>query len=79
MLRSGGFSIESEFVHAAPLAAMDIPVQGKVADAVLRGGVWVLFRVGALTGRNYLQTIIGRAVAAPKMYNNSRRRFEHPG
>ena len=65
VLRNGGFSIESDFVHAAPLAAIDLPVQGKVADAMLRGGTWVLFRVGALTDRNYLQTIIGRSVASP--------------
>ena len=65
VLRRGGFSIESDFVHAAPLAAIDLPVQGKVADAVLRGGTWVLFRLDALTDRNYLQTIIGRSVASP--------------
>jgi 2-polyprenyl-3-methyl-5-hydroxy-6-metoxy-1,4-benzoquinol methylase len=60
-LRNGGFSIESDFVHAAPLAAIDLPVQGKVADAILRGGTWILFKAGAVTGRNYLQTIVGRA------------------
>lgn len=65
-LRRGGFSIESDFVHAPPLAAIDIPVQGKIADAVLRGGAWILFKVGAVTGRNHLQTIVGRAVALPQ-------------
>lgn len=63
VLRNGGFSIESDFVHAAPLRAIDIPVQSKVADAVLRSGMWVLCNVGQATGRNYLQTVIGRAVA----------------
>lgn len=66
ILRSRGFSVESEIVHNAPLAAIDIPAQGKLADAVLRSAMWVLCRVGDLTGRSYLQTIIARREVLPE-------------
>ena len=60
-VRMGGFSIESDFVHAAPLQAIDIPAQNRALNSVLRCGVWIVFRVGAVTGRNYLQTIVARS------------------
>ena len=61
-VRRAGFEIESHFAHATPLQAIDLPVSNRFLDAVLRCGVWTLFRLGDLTGRNYLQTIIARAV-----------------
>jgi SAM-dependent methyltransferase len=56
-----GYSIESEFDHDFPLQAVDIPVQSRLADLVLRSGLWLLSRAGDVTRRRYLQTIICRS------------------
>ena len=64
LLRGRGLVVDSELVHNPPLAAIDIPVSSKLADAVLRSAVWALCKAGDLTNRSYLQTIICRAPAA---------------
>ena len=64
LLRGRGLIVDSEIVHNPPLAAIDIPVDGKVADAVFRSAMWALCKAGDLTNRSYLQTIICRAPAA---------------
>jgi 2-polyprenyl-3-methyl-5-hydroxy-6-metoxy-1,4-benzoquinol methylase len=60
LLEGGGFRIELDLTHNAPLAAIDIPVTNRVADAILRSGMWVLCRIGDATGRAYLQTMTCR-------------------
>lgn len=60
VLQGGGFQIESEIVHNAPLAAIDIPVKSSAAEAVLRSGMWMVCKAGEVTGRSYLQTIFCR-------------------
>jgi 2-polyprenyl-3-methyl-5-hydroxy-6-metoxy-1,4-benzoquinol methylase len=57
LLQERGFRIESDWTHNMPLAAIDIPVANRVADAVLRSGMWVVGKAGDATGRAYLQTI----------------------
>jgi hypothetical protein len=42
VLQAGGLQIESEIVHNAPLAAIDIPVKSRTAEAVLRSGMWMV-------------------------------------
>jgi 2-polyprenyl-3-methyl-5-hydroxy-6-metoxy-1,4-benzoquinol methylase len=56
-----GYSIRSAFDHNSPLQAVDIPVQGRLTDAVLRSGLWLLWRAGDVTRRRYLQTIVCRS------------------
>ena len=60
LLQRAGLRIESDIVHNAPLAAIDIPVSGQLADAVLRSGMWVVCKAGDVTRRAYLQTVICR-------------------
>jgi len=55
---SAGYSIRCQFDHNAPLEAMDIPVTNKMSDALLRSGLWLTWRIGDLTKRCYLQTIV---------------------
>jgi SAM-dependent methyltransferase len=58
LFMNAGYSIRAHFDHNAPLEAMDIPVRSKIADALLRSGLWVIRRVGDVTKRGYLQTIV---------------------
>jgi len=60
LLQGRGFRIESHWTHNMPLAAIDIPVSNRVADAVLRSGMWVICKAGDATDRAYLQTIACR-------------------
>ena len=60
LLEGRGFQVVSERTHHAPLAAIDIPVTNPIAEAVLRSGMWMLWRAGDVTGRAYLQTVTCR-------------------
>jgi SAM-dependent methyltransferase len=64
LLESDRLSVIGERTHNAPLAAIDIPVNSHVADAILRSAMWVLCRVGEATDRAYLQTVTCRAGGA---------------
>lgn len=55
-----GVQIESRYDHHIPLAAIDFPRQHAVADVVRKTGAAACFALGALTGRCYLQTLVGR-------------------
>lgn len=55
-----GFSLVTTLRHNAPLAAIDFPASSWLADRILRAGVWGTFTLGQLTGKTYLQTIMGR-------------------
>jgi SAM-dependent methyltransferase len=60
LIESNGFSMEESWTHNAPLAAIDIPAEG-LYGGVLRGGMWVVCRVGELQDSAYLQTVISKA------------------
>jgi 2-polyprenyl-3-methyl-5-hydroxy-6-metoxy-1,4-benzoquinol methylase len=64
LLRSRGLIVSSEMVHNPPLAAIDIPVESKLMDALLRTAMWTLCKAGDITNGSHLQTIICRAPAA---------------
>ena len=63
VLEGHGLKIESELVHNAPMAAIDIPVKNKAAEIVLRAVIWVVFMAGEVTGKSFLQTIFCRRPA----------------
>jgi 2-polyprenyl-3-methyl-5-hydroxy-6-metoxy-1,4-benzoquinol methylase len=57
LLEQHHFRVDAEVTHNAPLAAIDIPVANRAADAVLRAGMWMVCRLGEVANRSYLQTI----------------------
>ena len=71
LLRRRGLAVDSEVVHNPPLAAIDIPVDSRAADALLRSAMWALCKAGELTNRSYLQTVICRAPVAREEANPS--------
>ena len=62
LLEGHGFRVEADMTHNAPLAAIDIPVTGRLADLVLRSGMFVVCQAGAAIGRAYLQTVTCRKI-----------------
>jgi 2-polyprenyl-3-methyl-5-hydroxy-6-metoxy-1,4-benzoquinol methylase len=58
LFTTAGYSIRAHFDHNAPLKAMDIPVKSKIGDTVLRSALWLTWRIGDVTRRRYLQTIV---------------------
>ena len=52
--------LEDAILHNTPLASIDIPVSSPAAALVLRAGVGLLFALGSLSRRTYLQTLICR-------------------
>lgn len=50
--------------HNIPMAAVDFPSAGAIADAVRRAGVRGCFAIGRATGACYLQTLVGRRPGA---------------
>ena len=62
LLEGHGFRVEADMTHNAPLAAIDIPVTGPLADLVLRSGMFVVCQTGAAIGRAYLQTVTCRKI-----------------
>ena len=71
LMEQAGCAIESDHTHNAPLAAIDIPVSNRWADVVLRSGMWVLCKVGDMTGRAYLQTVSCRIVSPSESFRAS--------
>lgn len=55
-----GLSVEQRHDHNIPAAAVDFESQGPVSDAVRLMGARLCFAAGRLTGRCYLQTLVGR-------------------
>jgi 2-polyprenyl-3-methyl-5-hydroxy-6-metoxy-1,4-benzoquinol methylase len=53
-----GFSVHTQFSHAAPIEAMDIPVSNPLIEFVLRQGLRAVWSLGGILRRGYLQTII---------------------
>ena len=44
--------------HNAPMKSIDIPVNGLIAQLILKAGVFGVFVLGKIIGKTYLQTII---------------------
>lgn len=61
-----GFSVRAQFNHAAPIQAMDIPVSNRLVEFGLRQGLRVVWSLGELLRRGYLQTIICEAESGKK-------------
>jgi 2-polyprenyl-3-methyl-5-hydroxy-6-metoxy-1,4-benzoquinol methylase len=61
VLEGASLKIDTQFSHAAPIEAMDIPVSSRAADLTLRAGLAAIWLTGALTRRGYLQTAVLRA------------------
>ena len=55
-----GVSITRRYDHHIPLAAIDFPRQNAVTDLIRKSGAATCFALGTLTGRCYLQTVVGR-------------------
>lgn len=60
LLESEGLQLKAVILHNAPLAAIDIPVSSRPAAMLLRLGVGLLFVLGSLSRRTYLQTVVCR-------------------
>ena len=60
LLESEGLRPEGVILHNTPLASIDIPVSTPNSAALLRVGVGLLFALGSLSRRTYLQTVICR-------------------
>jgi 2-polyprenyl-3-methyl-5-hydroxy-6-metoxy-1,4-benzoquinol methylase len=58
LLESCGMTVSQHIMHNAPVKAMDLPVSGRTADAVLRVGVGAVFAAGSVLSKTYLQTAI---------------------
>lgn len=60
VLENNGLKIESDMVHNAPMAAIDIPVKNFAVETGLLACLAVVFVIGGLTGTSTLQTVICR-------------------
>lgn len=60
VLTKQGLTVESEIVHNAPMAAIDIPVRNIVMELGLLGCLSVVFFLGRMTQSSFLQTIFCR-------------------
>jgi 2-polyprenyl-3-methyl-5-hydroxy-6-metoxy-1,4-benzoquinol methylase len=58
LLESCGLKVSQRIMHNAPLQAVDLPVRSRIADAVLRMALRVVFVAGCVLSRAYLQTVI---------------------
>jgi 2-polyprenyl-3-methyl-5-hydroxy-6-metoxy-1,4-benzoquinol methylase len=65
LLASETLRREDEIFHNTPLASLDIPISPRAAALVLRAGVGLLFALGSLSRRTYLQTAVYRRNSAP--------------
>lgn len=62
LLENENFHVESTVLHNAPLGSLDIPASSAATALIQRLGVRVLFALGWIFRRTYLQTVICRAV-----------------
>lgn len=60
-LEKGGLNVTSQFTHAAPIEAMDVPASSPILDRAMRVGLLAVWLAGTLTRRGYLQTAICKA------------------
>lgn len=60
VLQDSDLKIESDMVHNAPMAAIDIPVKNFAVETGLLACLAVVFVIGHLTGTSFLQTVFCR-------------------
>lgn len=61
LLEAQGLSTVRVIRHNSPMAAVDIPQDtSSIGAAILLSGVWAGFKLGELTGRTMLQTVISK-------------------
>jgi len=58
LTRDGLFRVRRIIDHNTPLAAIDIPVSGSAMKLLMKLGVAVVFFLGKITNKSYLQTIV---------------------
>jgi len=58
LMEKSGLTIISHTTHNFPLAAVDFPSQGLLKDFLQKVGVAVLFAIGRVSNRSFLQTIV---------------------
>ena len=58
LMEDGGFAVDRLLLHDIPLAAVDVVGASPVSAFIQRCGVWGIFRIGKLTHRTYLQTLV---------------------
>lgn len=58
LLKQKGFSIEKSYLHDAPLKSLDIEHSNKTEYALNKFAVLVLFLIGRVTQKTYLQSIV---------------------
>ncbi len=58
LLESCGLKVSQRLLHNAPLQAVDLPVRGRMADALFRMALGVVFGAGWVLSKAYLQTVI---------------------
>jgi 2-polyprenyl-3-methyl-5-hydroxy-6-metoxy-1,4-benzoquinol methylase len=58
LLTSNGCIVRKHLDHNAPIEAMDLPVNNRWLDSVLRIGLRALWMAGKVARRSYLQTIV---------------------
>lgn len=58
LTKEGLFRVEKIINHNAPLAAIDCPASNNLIERMMRLGVGIVFFIGKITQKTYLQTII---------------------
>jgi 2-polyprenyl-3-methyl-5-hydroxy-6-metoxy-1,4-benzoquinol methylase len=64
LLKSEELEPERVILHNAPLASLDIPLSTPAAALMARAALCILFALGSISGRTYLQTAICRRPCA---------------
>lgn len=72
LLENEALWVEGVVFHNAPLASVDIPVASPAAALVLRAGVGLLFALGTMSRRTYLQTAICRMTPSAAVASSDR-------
>ena len=60
LMRKNGVRVEKVLLRNAPMRAVDFDSSSLASHWVLKAGAWGIMRLGEVTGRCYLQTIVGR-------------------
>jgi 2-polyprenyl-3-methyl-5-hydroxy-6-metoxy-1,4-benzoquinol methylase len=58
LLESCGLIVSRQIMHDSPVKAVDLPVNGRAADALLRAALGITFGAGRIVSHTSLQTVI---------------------
>lgn len=58
LLTNSGMKVEQTIGYQSPMAAIDMPATGHVSTVVLKSGLWGLFQLERITGREILQVVV---------------------